>query len=66
MIDQKRALQSHNELVDAAGIGIVNGSKWNNEYFAGYKVKEDNNCLVKREHNVLLYGTDSKKSNVIQ
>ena len=39
---------------------IVYDTKWMNDYSTGYELREASNSSIKREHDKLFYGTDSK------
>ena len=56
--------ETHIETVDDTPVKIVNDSKWNNDYSTGYELKEDSKFSIKREHDELFYGTDSKCSKL--
>jgi hypothetical protein len=38
----------------------VNASKWIKYYSTGCELREENSYRIKREHDELFYGTDSK------
>ena len=44
---------------------IAYDSKWMNDYSSGYELREASNSSIKREHDKLLYGTDSKCPKLI-
>jgi hypothetical protein len=48
------------EPVGDTPVKIVYDSKWMNDYSTGYELREENNYSIKREHDKLFYGTDSK------
>ena len=48
------------ELVGETAVEIVYDLHWINDYSTGYDLTEENSCTIKREHDELFYGTDSK------
>jgi hypothetical protein len=52
--------ETHIEPAGDTPVKIVYDSKWNNDYSTGNELREKSSYNVKREHNELFYGTDSK------
>jgi hypothetical protein len=50
----------HIEPVNDTPVKIVNDWKWNDDYSTDYELREDNSYGIKREHDELFYGIESK------